>query len=184
MIQLECVTCLSTASDQLKHQIKTLLSLPPSPQHTHTYKSRQGPKRQSKGHCHGSMVSGRLCPFRASFPLQGWEKPGFPWSCSMKDPRQGRKPACLSQEMLRPGGLAHKQRGTHSPPACPYTSHPCICFSSLWLPCSLSLSLFLSLCLCLCAFMCAPKARFRMAGPAGGNGGCSPHSLRLTGIRS
>lgn len=62
---------LSTASNQLKHQIKTLLfSLPPQPQHKHTYKSGQGPKQQSKGHCH-PPVSGRLCALWGSFPL--WE---------------------------------------------------------------------------------------------------------------
>lgn len=70
---------LSTASDQLKHQIKTLLlSLPPYPK-TNTHTSHgQGPKQQSNGHCHCSTVSGRSCPFWASFSPQGWEKTGPP----------------------------------------------------------------------------------------------------------
>lgn len=154
---------LSAASDQLKHQIKTLLfSLPPYPKNKHTYKSRQGPKQQSKGHCHGSAVSGRLCPFWASFPLQGWEKTGFPWSCSMKDPRQGRKPTCLSQEMLRHGRPCTQAKGdtqpsclsAHSPPP-----HLLLLSVAPVLSLSLSpLSLFLCVSLSLCFYVCSEGA--------------------------
>lgn len=68
---------LSTASNQLKHQIKTLLlSLPPHSQHKHTCKSGQGPQPQSKGHCHCSGLWWAECFLGLLSPLEG--KDGSP----------------------------------------------------------------------------------------------------------
>lgn len=105
---------LSTASNQLKHQIKTLLlSLPPHSKNKRTYKSRQGPKPQSKGHCHCSTDSGRSCTLWKP-SLSGRERTGSPGPTAQRiqaggDANRFERGYAEAQQAL------HKQRAPHSP---------------------------------------------------------------------
>lgn len=141
----------STASDQLKHQIKTLLSLPPHPQNKHMEKSRQGPKQQSNSHCHCSMVSGlrQVMSFWGLLPSPRAGKDRLPWSHSRKDPRQGRKATHGSQEMLGHGGPC-TSKGGHTALRLPTRSPPPHLLLHSGAP-VLALSLSLSLCFYVCS---------------------------------
>lgn len=105
---------LSTASNQLKHQIKTLLlSPPPHPKNKHTYKSFQGPKQQSEGHCHCCTDSGRSCTLGTP-SLSGRERTGSP------GPAAQRIQAGEDANRFEPGDAEaqqalHKQKVPHSP---------------------------------------------------------------------
>ena len=90
---------------------------------------------------------------------------GCPGSRSRKDARPGDEAHALEPRDAEARRALHRQKGTrgHRPRPAPLRVSP-------------APSLSRSLCLCLCALLCARKARFRVAGPAGGDDGCSPHS--------
>ena len=158
----------STASDQLKHQIKTLLlSLPPHPQNTHTHTEvTPGPQatvKWSLPQLHGlrSLAGGSL--FGPPSSRMGKDRlPGSPQQEGSQ--ARGASPHVAAKRCRDPGGLAQAQGGLAALCRLP-APYPRICGSSPSSGFARSLSLCVS---CLCAFLCARKARFRVARPAGG----------------
>lgn len=175
ILQLAQMTC-QLLEASLKHEIKTLLlSPPPTPEnkHTHTHKSHQGSKRQTvKGSL--SLLRG-LCDRRVLpglFALSKNRVAQLCWPQSMKDARRRVSRQDCAGRCGEEPETSQGHTALHPPvlPAC--------CFSSGWLSGSLSLCP-----LSLCFYVCSEGA-IGSARPAGGNGSCSPHSLRLTGIGS